>query len=256
MKALLWVVVALAVLVGLFFALNSYIRHEELGDNPMQTTSSVQVTPIAHATAVLQLGDSVIYTDPTGDAAGFAGQPAATIVVVTDIHQDHFSTSTLEAVLGEAALVVPKAVLDLLPADLAAKATVLANGETKSVNGVNITGVAMYNLPESPTAYHTKGRGNGYILEKDGVRIYVAGDTSGTPEMHALTNIDTALVPMNLPYTMSVDEAAEAVVAFRPAHVYPYHYRGQDGLADVNRFKELVNTGDPDIDVELLNWYP
>lgn len=74
--------------------------------------------------------------------------------------------------------------------------------------------------------------------------------------MRALRDIDIALVPMNLPYTMSVEEAAEAVLSFAPAQVYPYHYRGQDGLADVERFKQLVNLENPAIEVVLLNWYP
>ena len=74
--------------------------------------------------------------------------------------------------------------------------------------------------------------------------------------MRALKNIDIAFVPMNLPYTMTVDEAADAVLEFAPQQVYPYHYRGKDGLSDVNKFKELVNAGNPNIDVQLLNWYP
>lgn len=61
---------------------------------------------------------------------------------------------------------------------------------------------------------------------------------------------------MNLPYTMDVDEAAEGVLAFKPKVVHPYHYRGPDGLADIDKFKELVNAKDPNIKVELLNFYP
>lgn len=61
---------------------------------------------------------------------------------------------------------------------------------------------------------------------------------------------------MNLPYTMSVDEAAEGVLAFKPKVVHPYHYRGQSGLADINKFKTLVEEKDPHVKVELLNFYP
>jgi L-ascorbate metabolism protein UlaG (beta-lactamase superfamily) len=113
----------------------------------------------------------------------------------------------------------------------------------------------MYNLPESDDAYHTKGRGNGYVLDKNGTRVYVAGDTQGIPEMRALQNIDIAFVPMNLPFTMDVEEAADAVLEFKPKRVYPYHFRGREGLSDVNRFKELVNAGSEDIEVVLLDWY-
>ena len=110
----------------------------------------------------------------------------------------------------------------------------------------------MYNLPESPDAYHTKGRGNGYVLTIGGKNIYISGDTEDIPEMRALKNIDIAFVCMNLPYTMPPDQAAGGVLAFKPKIVYPYHYRGQD----VNIFKNLVNAGDKNIEVRLRNWYP
>lgn len=224
-------------------------------DNSNMAEKPVEIIPISHATMVQKWGDKVIYTDPTGGAQAFAGQPAANIVVVTDIHGDHLSTSTLSAVLGNATLVVPQAVKDLLPTDLASRAKVLANDQTMDEQGFKIEAIPMYNLPESGDTRHTKGRGNGYIIERDGFRVYVAGDTAGIPEMRALKNIDMAFVPMNLPYTMDVEEAASAVLDFKPKQVYPYHYRGQDGLADVNKFKELVNQGNNSIEVVLLNWY-
>ena len=218
--------------------------------------ATVQIIPISHATAVLRWGDVVIYTDPTGGIEAFAGQPPADIVLVTDIHGDHLSTSTLTAVIGQATtLIVPQAVKDLLPENLASRAKVLANGETVADRELKILAMPMYNLPVAPER-HPQGRGNGYVIAGENFRVYVAGDTSGIPEMRALTGIDIALVPMNLPYTMGVEEAADAVLAFKPRQVYPYHYRGPDGLADVEKFKQLVNAGDPAIEVILANWYP
>jgi Beta-lactamase superfamily domain len=103
--------------------------------------------------------------------------------------------------------------------------------------------------PTPGTFFHDKGRGNGYILTYGGTRFYIAGDTEGIPEMRALKNIDVAFVPMNLPYTMTPEEAADAVRAFHPRVVYPYHYRGSDTEA----FKKALDgTG---IDVRLRNWY-
>ncbi|MEO8732935.1 MAG: MBL fold metallo-hydrolase, partial [Flavobacteriales bacterium] len=119
----------------------------------------------------------------------------------------------------------------------------------------HITAMPMYNLPDSPTAFHPKGRGNGYVLTFGGKRIYISGDTQGIPEMRALKNIDIAFVCMNLPYTMDVDEAADAVLAFKPKVVYPYHYRGKDRFSDVKKFKALVNAKDPAIEVRQEDWY-
>ena len=93
-------------------------------------------------------------------------------------------------------------------------------------------------------------------MEKEGKRVYISGDTSGIPEMRNLKNIDMAFVAMNLPYTMSVGEAADAVLAFKPKKVYPYHYRTPEGFSDVAKFKELVNGKNPEIEVIQLEWYP
>ena len=48
-----------------------------------------------------------------------------------------------------------------------------------------------------------------------GKRVYIAGDTEDTPEMRALKGIDVAFLPMNLPYTMSVERAADALLPTR-----------------------------------------
>ena len=114
----------------------------------------------------------------------------------------------------------------------------------------------MYNLREEAKQFHTKGRGNGYVLEKDGMRVYFSGDTEDIPEMRNLENIDKAYVCMNLPYTMTVESAADGVIAFKPKEVYPYHFRGQDGLSDVEKFKGIVDSANVGTEVMLLDWYP
>lgn len=238
-----------------FSACNLYIYNEKQGDMDKATKPLVKIIPIEHASAVIAWDGDTLYTDPLGGAEAFAGQPAPDIILLTDIHGDHLSTSTLEAITGDATIIAPQAVADMLPGSLAPRVIVMHNGETIEEQGFRIKALPMYNIPESESAFHTKGRGNGYAIEKDGYRVYIAGDTAGTPEMRALTNIDVALVPMNLPYTMSVEEAADAVLAFKPKIVYPYHYRGPGGLADVEHFKQLVEAADPTIKVVLAKWY-
>jgi hypothetical protein len=69
--------------------------------------------------------------------------------------------------------------------------------------------------PQHGAIFHPKGRGNGYVVSLGGTRVYIGGDTGCTPEMRALTDIELAFVPMNLPYTMSPDEAAACVKAMK-----------------------------------------
>jgi L-ascorbate metabolism protein UlaG (beta-lactamase superfamily) len=213
------------------------------------------IQPITHATFVLSYQKINICIDPTGGAEAFKGIVAPDIILITDIHGDHFDPKTIEAInTRKAVIILPQAVADLLPATMdKQKLVILKNGDKSTHSGISIAAVPMYNLPEAPNAKnHVKGRGNGYILVIGSKTIYISGDTADTPEMRALKNIDIAFVCMNLPYTMDVNSAAQGVLAFKPKVVYPYHYRGQD----VEKFKSLVSTGDKNIDVRLRNWYP
>jgi L-ascorbate metabolism protein UlaG (beta-lactamase superfamily) len=260
MKTMRNTIIAIGLLVlligGYFYFAYTPADKADVPSQAAPDEGPVAIAPISHASMVLTRDDVHIYNDPTGDAAAYAGKGDADIILVSDIHGDHLSVPTLEALfVPDTVLIAPQAVIDKLPEGLAARALLLVNGSMTQQDGVAITGIPMYNLPESAESRHVKGRGNGYLLEKDGFRIYIAGDTSGTPEMRALRDIDVAFVPMNGP-TMTVAEAADAVLAFKPRRVFPYHYRSQDGLSDITSFKRLVNEGDPDIEVVLLDWYP
>jgi L-ascorbate metabolism protein UlaG (beta-lactamase superfamily) len=213
---------------------------------------ALKILPINHATLALQWKDRTIYVDPVGGAKAFQGLPNPDLILITDIHGDHFSKETLAELAGRSTkLVCPAAVADQMTPDLRNRATVLTNGELGELLGVKIEAIPMYNLTAERLKFHTKGRGNGYVVTLGGKRIYLSGDTEDIPEMLALKNIDVAFVCMNLPYTMTVEQAARAVRTFKPRIVYPYHYRG----SDLNRFKELVGT-DAGVEVRLREWYP
>jgi L-ascorbate metabolism protein UlaG (beta-lactamase superfamily) len=216
----------------------------------------IQITPISHATFVMNWNDQIIYVDPVGGVAVFKNMPAAEVILVTDIHGDHMNPETLAAVKNDNNfLFVPQAVADKL--DVKLKPTVIVNnGDAATRNGLKITAIPMYNITEDRLDKHPKGRGNGYVLEKDGYRVYISGDTEGIPEMRNLKNIDKAFICMNLPYTMDVEQAANAVLEFAPGGVIPYHYRGQEKFSDVEKFRSLINENNPEIEVTLLEWYP
>lgn len=217
---------------------------------------NVKVIPISHGTLILETQEEVIYVDPTGGSEAFKNQKTPTLVLITDIHGDHLSTPTLEALqLKNIKIIGPKAVTDKIPSTIGANVITLSNDETLKHNAINIKAIPMYNLREEALKFHPKGRGNGYVLTVNDERIYISGDTEDIPEMRNLKNIDKAFVCMNLPYTMPVDKAAEAVLDFKPKIVYPYHYRGTEGLSDVNLFKSTVNKANESIEVKLLKWY-
>lgn len=222
-----------------------------------ENDSNFQITPIEHATAVFKWGNTTIYIDPVGGADMFKKQDEPDLILVTDIHGDHLNVETLEAInTKKTTIIAPQAVADKLSDNLKTKLTILNNDASVDFANIKITAIPMYNLREEAIKFHSKGRGNGYLLEKGGERVYFSGDTEDIPEMRALQNIDKAFICMNLPYTMTVKSAASAVLEFKPKQVYPYHYRGKPDVSDIAKFKQLVNDGNKDIEVIQLDWYP
>jgi L-ascorbate metabolism protein UlaG (beta-lactamase superfamily) len=220
------------------------------------TISKLKITPIEHATMVLEYEDQVIYIDPFGGKEAFKDQKPADLVFITDLHFDHLDIPTLDSLdLSKATIIAPLAVKEKLPKNLQRKTIVLHNGNAKTVKGIGIETVPMYNLRKEALHFHEKGRGNGYVLTIGKERIYISGDTEDIPEMRKLKNIDKAFVCMNLPWTMPVNNAASAVLDFKPKQVYPYHYRNKEGFSNVGLFKMQVNASSDEIEVIQLDWY-
>ncbi|MDX1362642.1 MBL fold metallo-hydrolase [Arenibacter latericius] len=217
----------------------------------------IQISPIEHASAVLIMDDVTIYIDPVGEIDSYDDVPEPDLILITDIHGDHFSLETLEALNTQnSKIILPQAVAEKMPEKYTPQLDILDNGDHKVRFGITIEAIPMYNLREEAKDFHPKGRGNGYVISKNEERIYFSGDTEDIPEMRALSQIDKAFICMNLPYTMDIESAAEAVLEFRPKQVYPYHYRGNPDVSDVSLFKKIINSENPDIEVVQLDWYP
>ena len=217
---------------------------------------TITVHPISHASFVMETPAGTIYSDPVGDAAAYADLSAPDLILITHEHGDHYDAETLAGLPGEAPLVVNPAVMGMLPDDLRARATLIANGESTEALGVTIEAIPAYNITEGRLNFHPEGRDNGYVLTVDGFRVYISGDTEDVPEMRALRDIDLAFVCMNLPFTMAAEPAASAVAEFRPGAVYPYHYRGRDGgTQDPEEFARLVNAAAEGVEVKMGGWY-
>jgi L-ascorbate metabolism protein UlaG (beta-lactamase superfamily) len=217
----------------------------------------VIVHPVQHASLVLETPAGVIYVDPVDGADTYTDLPRPDLILVTHEHGDHYDPETLQALAGERIpLLVNPAVYDMLPEQLRDRATAIANGESVEMLGLPIKAIPAHNLTEERMNFHPKGRDNGYVIDVTGLRIYVSGDTEGVPEMRALEDIDIAFVSMNLPFTMAVEQAADAVADFAPSYVYPYHYRGRDGgTQDPEEFARLLSEAGAGTEVKLHDWY-
>lgn len=208
----------------------------------------VRVTPLYHASFLMEEGNKAIYVDPARPAV-FSALPPADLILITDLASGHLDPVAIAAISTRGTeIIAPPAVVKAI-----GKGHPLATGEITNLFGWFISAVPMYNLKRGPApsqVYHKKGIGNGYVLTYGSKSFYVSGATEGIPEMRALKGIDFAFVCMDSRETMSPDEAADAVKAFRPGIAIPYQYRGADPRVFV---KDLEGTG---IEVWLQDWYP
>lgn len=242
------IVIVLLIVTGLPVLLAQRSAPDEI----KTSNGLLSIQPVQHGTVVFTWNGKTIYIDPYGGGKAFKGITKPDMIIITDTHGDHLNMETLQAIeTSKAVFVVPKAVADQLPPSYKEQLVILNNGEKTTRLDVDISALPMYNLPETADSRHPKGRGNGYVFNFGGVNVYISGDTEDIPEMRALKNIDVAFVCMNGP-TMDINQAASAVLEFKPKIVYPFHHRG----SDIEAFKKLVDDGNKSIEVRLRDWYP
>jgi len=224
------------------------------GDHLATTNGDLVIHPLYHASLVLSWNGVIIYSDPGNESAydaTYRGLPKADLILITHSHSDHFVTSKIESLRKTNTLIIgSQTVVNLLTQSQKTNAIVLGYGDSTNVFGLNVEAVYAYNSNHSPLGF-----GNGYVLSLADKRIYISGDTGDAPEIDGLVNIDVAFLCMNIPYTMTVSQATNAVRSFRPRVVYPYHYRDQSGATtNAARFKQILGT-DAGIEVRLRKWY-
>ncbi|MFZ0815931.1 MAG: MBL fold metallo-hydrolase, partial [Candidatus Sulfotelmatobacter sp.] len=172
----------LSILLCSLLALSALMHAAETQEFPT-SAGPVKITPLYHASTLIEAGGKVIYLDPAKPAK-LSGLPKADLILITDIHGDHMDPDSIKEISkAETEIFAAPAVVVTVTS-----AKPIANGETKSWQGWTIEAIPAYNLKRGPAPgkfYHDKGRGNGYVLTYGGKRFYFSGDTEGTPEMRA-----------------------------------------------------------------------
>ena len=211
------------------------------------SAGELAITFIGHGSLMMVFKGKVIHIDPVSSEADYASLPKADIVLLTHEHSDHMDKDALAKLRTDRTIIV----LTGLCASQIKGGVVMRNGETQTIDGLKVEAVAAYNLVHKRSngeVFHPKGNGNGYIMSFGDTRVYIAGDTENTPEMKGLQNITIAFLPMNLPYTMTPEMVADAVRAFHPRILYPYHF----GATDTSKIVELLKGEDIEVRLRKL----
>ncbi len=202
------------------------------------------ITFIGHGSLMFEIKGLVIQVDPTSQIADYNQFPKADIVLVTHHHRDHFDTVALNKIQKEGThIYLTQKCFEEIKG--IRNAIVMKNGDKVAGHDIAIEAVPAYNIVHMRSTnvpFHAKGEGNGYVITFADKRIYVAGDTENTPEMKSLPDIDIAFLPMNLPYTMTPEMVADAVRAFKPKILYPYHYGNTKTDELLNLLKDFTAT--------------
>ena len=209
------------------------------------------VTLIKHGSLELSYKGMSVQVDPVsgyGKNTDYAKEfPKANAILITHEHGDHLDKDAITALSSDKTEIL----LNAKSQQQIGVGRVLANGDnfTLAPVGICIEAVPAYNTTAGREQFHPKGNGNGYVVHFLGtLTAYVAGDTEDIPEMENIRNmspgrLSVAFLPVNQPYTMTVDQCVNAAKTINPEILIPYHF----GQTDLSALPDLL----PDMKVLL-----
>jgi L-ascorbate metabolism protein UlaG (beta-lactamase superfamily) len=184
--------------------------------------------------------EKTIYIDPFKIDRNYND---ADIIFITHDHYDHYSEEDIDKVINEnAVIVIPEELLTkVLKKGINKNAIITVEPNQKyMVQGIKFETVPAYNTNK---IFHPKENGwVGYVIEINGIKYYIAGDTDITEE-NKKVKCDVAFVPVGGTYTMDFKEAAQLVNEIQPKVAVPIHYGSVVGTKqDAEEFIKLLHT--------------
>ena len=191
--------------------------------------------------------EKVIYIDPFKIDKNYND---ADIIFITHDHYDHYSEDDIDKVKkNDTVIVAPEELLTKLLRKGFRQDYIITvtPDEQDMVEGIKFETVPAYNTDKQ---FHPKeNEWVGYIIELNGYRYYIAGDTDITEE-NKKVKCDVAFVPVGGTYTMDFKEAAFLINEIKPKIAVPIHYGSVVGTKqDAVDFKRLLH---PEIKCEIL----
>lgn len=199
---------------------------------------TLTVSLINHGSLAMTYGDTSLQIDPVGKfrdkVIDYSSFGKADAIFVTHEHGDHLSPATIEA-LSDADT---RVFLNPMGWHKCEKGDSLRPGESVVLSmRISAQAVEAYNTTLGREKFHPKGNGYGLVLDFDGLKVYVSGDTEDIPEMANLGNIDVAFLSVNQPYTMTPEQCVHAAELIHPRVLIPYHTGGTNLLSITSALK-------------------
>jgi L-ascorbate metabolism protein UlaG (beta-lactamase superfamily) len=221
-------------------------------DAPLAADAALGVLWVGHATALVQLHDKFILTDPvfTELVGGFSRRlvapgldaralPDVAAVLVSHRHFDHLSRDTFPLIGPKVATVLtPEGAADDVPAG-PYRTHELAAWKTWEHDGLRVTAVpVVHDGARLLVDRHSHPRAfTGYVVEYRGLTVYFPGDTAYRQDVfeavgRAFPRIDLALMPvgpvepeeMMLPNHLNPEQALQAMQDLGAERMVPIHF--------------------------------
>jgi L-ascorbate metabolism protein UlaG (beta-lactamase superfamily) len=183
--------------------------------------------------------EKVIYVDPFKIDKNHND---ADVIFITHDHYDHYSEEDIDKVKKDNTIIVASNGLYKKIISHGFKEDFIISvepNESNIVANIKFETIPAYNTNKQ---FHPKENNwVGYILEIDGIRYYIAGDTDITEE-NKKVKCDVAFVPVGGTYTMDFKEAAQLINEIKPKIAVPIHYGSIVGTnQDATDFIKLLH---------------
>ena len=210
--------------------------------------SEIYLTFYAHASLGISWNGIQVYVDPVGEKYGieYANEPKADLILITHQHADHLDINAVDSLKkNETSVFGSKKCKEKIDCKI------LSPFQQIRYGNIDVKVVPAYNITEKHICYHPHSDGGlGFILFIGGTSIYVAGDTEDNADILSLKDVDIAFLPVNQPYTMTVEQVCRVVRIIKPKILYPYHTSSKKGETDLF---PLIETLQKTCDVRIRN---
>jgi L-ascorbate metabolism protein UlaG (beta-lactamase superfamily) len=212
---------------------------------PEPTDEEIAVTYVGHATALVQLGQVNVLTDPVyaerlllpkrlvAPGVPFEALPRLDIVLVSHGHMDHLDLPTHQRLPNDAVVICASNLSDLLIPCGYQEVVELTWGQSVVVKDVRVTALPVRHWGTRALLPDNRGY-TGFVLESAAGTVFFPGDTAyfeGFRDYGRRHSIDVALLPIGAyrpaafrRVHMSPEDAIQAFVDLNARYLIPIHW--------------------------------